>query len=32
MDAKIEEWIDIFQLFTSKIDLDNIIVLNDPNN
>ena len=32
MDAKIEEWIDIFQLFNSKIDLDNIIVLNDPNN
>ena len=32
MDAKIEEWIDIFQLFNPEIDLDNIIVLNDPNN
>ena len=32
MDTKIEEWIDIFQLFNPQIELDNIIVLNDPNN
>ena len=32
MDSKIEEWIQIFQSFNSDIDLDSIIVLNDPNN
>jgi D-lactate dehydrogenase (cytochrome) len=32
MDSKIEEWIQIFQSFNSNIDLDSIIVLNDPNN
>ena len=32
MDSKIEEWIQIFQLFDTSLDLDNIIVLNDPNN
>ena len=32
MDSKIEEWTQIFQSFNSDIDLDSIIVLNDPNN
>ena len=32
MDSKIEEWTQIFQSFNTEIDLDSIIVLNDPNN
>ena len=32
MDSKIEEWTQIFQSFNTEIDLDNIIVLNDPSN
>ena len=30
LDAKIDQWINIFQSFNSKIDLDTVIVLNDP--
>ncbi len=32
MDSKIEEWTKIFQSFNAEIDLDKIIVLNDPGN
>ena len=32
MDSKIEEWTRIFQSFNAEIDLDKIIVLNDPGN
>ena len=32
MHSKIEEWTQIFQSFNTEIDLDSIIVLNDPNN
>ena len=32
MDSKIEEWTQIFQSFNAEIDLDKIIVLNDPGN
>ena len=32
MDSKIEEWTKIFQSFNAEIDLDKIIVLNDPDN
>ena len=30
LDSKIDQWINIFQSFNSKIDLDTVIVLNDP--
>tara|TARA_B100001996_G_scaffold382501_1_gene374497 strand:+ start:1109 stop:2521 length:1413 start_codon:yes stop_codon:yes gene_type:complete len=32
LDDKTEEWIQIFKEFNHEIDLDDIIVLNDPNN
>ena len=32
LESKIEDWIKIFQSFNSKIDLENIVVLNDPEN
>ena len=32
IDSKVEEWVEIFQSFNSNIDIDKIIVLNDPNN
>ena len=32
MEIKIDEWINIFKSFDSKLNLDNIIVLNDSNN
>jgi len=32
LESKIEDWINIFQSFNSKIDLDTIIVLNDQEN
>ena len=32
LESKVEEWIEILKLFNKNIDLDNIIVLNDPNN
>ena len=32
MDSKIDEWTNIFTSFDNEMDLDNIIILNDPNN